>query len=229
MYVLNAMPATLAAMLEFLQPTVEDGLFDSVEYDNESNPTKIVCTKDSNVILDVSGSNKSWDFKPYVASGTAASTNHAYSTNSSATKWKLIRCTGGVYLRASFDDGSGAMFIMAKTSGEKTGFIYASPPSTGNFNVDFVSKDVTYYTTCFGDDTTLALYANGYYVHNNRVADRTILTKLPVVGSQGSTDYFSTAFVRNVVQYAQEGVQQIGSKKYGCSHFMAIEDNGEEE
>jgi hypothetical protein len=27
---------------------------------------------------------------------------------------------------------------------------------------------------------------------------------------------------------AQEGVQQIGSKKYACSQFIAIEDTGEE-
>lgn len=217
MYIPSSVPTTLAAMLEFLQPMVADGFFDSVAYDDAESPSKIVCTQDGETILEMTVNGTSWTFTPYTASGTAAQGSHVYSGRSLET---VFRCSGGAYFLSVSLSSQKYSFIIAKTSAGKTGFILANQST--NFNL---AADIVYYPVCFGDDTTLGLY-NGYHVRSNLVnADRTILTKLPVVGANGSTDYFTTAFVRNVVQFQETGVQLISGKRYACAYLAAITDD----
>lgn len=231
MYSPNSVPTSLAAMLDFLLPTVESGLFDSVEYDNESSPTKIVCKQGGNTILDVvyayQMSLHTWRLLPYVSAGTTANSAHSYASYDNGFPIAaLYRCSGGVLFkgahRGSIGDEDIHFFVIAKTSADKTGFIAFKQENNYVFSI---AANIQYYVSGFGDNTSLALYTGGYKVQGNSGAgDRTILTKLPVVGILGSTDYFTTAYVRNVVQYTQTGVQMIGDKKYFCIENMAIED-----
>ncbi|MBQ8922347.1 MAG: hypothetical protein IJ060_09340 [Oscillospiraceae bacterium] len=222
MYIPNTMPLTLAEMLDFLQPTVEDGLFDSVAYDDADSPTKIVCTQNGNTILDISSANNGhgWYFVPYISAGTAAT---GFGVNVLAY---TARCKGGVYFRSTNTGGPNYYFtfIIAKTGSGKTGFI--------QFNSQMIAVGASLapvlYSRCFGDDTSLSLYTYGYLVACNytsaTVADRTILTKLPVVGARGSTDAFSSVFVRSLFQFVNDGQQSIGGKTYGCIDMFAILD-----
>ena len=235
MYSPSSVPTSLAAMLDFLLPTVESGLFDSVEYDDESSPTKIVCKQGGETILDVIYAYQqnlhTWLFIPYVASGTPANAAHSWhiSDTNGIPIASLYRCSGGVFFKSQsrpyVGDASKFFFIIAKTSADKTGFILYKQAENYVFSI---AANITYYVSGFGDNTSLALYTGGYKVQGNSGAgDRTILTKLPVVGILGSTDYFTTAYVRNVVQYTQTGVQLIGNKKYFCVENLAIEDEEE--
>ena len=228
MYIPNTLPATLAEMLAFLQPTVGDGLFDSVAYDNESSPTKIVCTQNGNTILDISVSDAKWNFLPYAADGITGNgiTGMRYMT-------AAYRCKGGVLIAGNNGAGDATFtrwnFLIAKTSagGGKTGFVRVG---TSGYNAPqvYVNGGRTFHTTCFGDSTSAQLFTGGFSVYIHYTAgtpyDRTILTKLPVVGEPGSTDYFTTAAVRNCVQFYEDGEQIIGGKQYGCAQAFAILD-----
>lgn len=218
MYIPNTMPKTLAEMLAFLQPTVADGLFDSVTYDNESSPTKIVCSQDGNVIFEISG-GASFNMFWYIASGTTASSPRTWT---GAIIYNCMRCKYGVYFDCDVGSDTYAL-IVTTTSNNKTGFISVL------FNKNITSTSFrytnTYYTACMGDNTNLDLYTNGYVVSNNSgSSDRTILTKLPVVGERGSLNYFTGAFVRNVVQIFDTSEQIIAGKHYGCIKLFAILD-----
>lgn len=228
MYIPNTIPSTLAEMLAFLTPTVEDGLFDTVAYDDQSSPTKIVCTQDGNTILDVVKASY-WEFYPYVADGTRAATAHCaktvgFSANHNLySKW--IRCKGGIVIFSRSVSGTSSStdsyLAIGKGTNEKTAFFVYD--GSGDGKLVSIKK---YYSTCFGDNTALALYSSGWYAQCNcDSADRTILTPIPIVGTSGSTDTFSTVFIRSAVQVPENGTQQIiGGKTYGCNYHFAVLD-----
>jgi len=225
MFIPNTMPSTLAEMLAFLLPTVEDGLFDSVAYDDDENPTKIVCTQGGNTILEFTVASDKWTITPYTATDTPAiGTSHVFENKPIGV---LCRCSGGLYIRADeLHNSRIGYLIAAKTSSGKTGFFgCAALTSVGH---SFFNGARTVYSTTFGDSTTLALYTHGYNIGCTYTAnypnDRTILSRVPVVGTIGSTDYFTTAFIRSMVQFAETGEQIIGGKKYWCDIQFAVLD-----
>ena len=209
MYISNTAITTLQGMLEFLQPTVEDGLFDSVVID--SNVIK--CSKDDTVLLTINTDNQGvFGFYPKLNASTQASGAHALIGRAN----KVMRCKGGFAIIDTQNEQK--TFAAARTSNDKTAFMVASR------NVYSTSYEVIYYSTCYGDNTSLSMYFDGFRIRNNTASDRTILSKIPVVGVYGSTDYFTTAFSRNCVQFAEDGLQIIGGKKYGCYGAIAILD-----
>lgn len=220
MYIPDQVPNSLTTMMEFLQPTIEDGLFDDIVYDDESSPTKIICKQNGVGIFETYMSEGQWYFMPYIGSeGNVPSSDNHYAYMILAF---AARCKGGVMFRSN-NQGSPFFyfnFIIGKTNTGKTGFI----KFTGNRYEHTVS---TYYTTCFDDNTLTYLYQYGYLVGINyqaSTADRTILTTIPVNGGVGTTDYFETVKIRTLVQFVETGVQIIDDKKYGCIDTIAILD-----
>lgn len=220
MYIPSSIPTTLAAMLEFLQPMVADGFFDSVAYDDAESPTKIVCTQDENDILDISVSGTTWTFKPYIAAGIAG--GPAGRTPSFVISY-LARCSGGaIFSQANYaaSNSGGTNFVIAKTKAGKTAFIGFSAPSLTSYNANAM------FTTIWGDSMAVPRYTNGFLVTANGLSnDRTILQTIPVFGGVGSTDYFDSVRFRNMAQYYEAGVQIISGKRYGCVGFFAITDD----
>lgn len=221
MYSPATVPSTLAEMLDFMQPMVASGLFDSVEYDDAESPTKIVCTQNGETILDmVVDNNGYWTFTPYTATGVAADNYHRFYDSDFARGrmlTKVFRCSSG----ACFVSQSSTYYYFAigKTSADKTGFVL-----TNCYNGQFASSSNAYYYVSFGDDTSLKMYYS-YYLHQSfGVADRTILRAIPVVGREYSSDYFTTVFIRDAAQFMERGEQIIGGKKYGCIDPFVIED-----
>lgn len=224
MYIANTAPSTLAEMLDFLSPTIANNLFDSVAYDDENNPTKIVCTQNNETILEMTVSSGVWTMTPYIASGVAATGGEHVLTS---MRWGFaIRCKGGVAFRSTYvQDGYGyRWYVIAKTSSGKTGFVLSWSGGTATYGMDYN----TLYPSCFGDNTDLDLYAHGYKTttnyYNNHSYDRTILSRIPVVGIRGSNDYFTTALIRSTLQYIETGEQIIAGKRYGCMDLFAILD-----
>ncbi len=219
MFIPNSVPSALAEMLAFLEPAVSDGLFDSVAYDDQSSPTKIVCTQGGNVILDVVyGASGSWGFIPYIAQGVAASQNMHYVPAGSRTWASACRCKGGIYF---IDSDNQIGWAIAKTTNGQTGFICHA----------LDNPYTTFVPTRFGDDTALRIYQSGWqdFWYAGNASDRTALTKIPVAGTNGCTDCFTTVFIRKMVQFRDNGVQMIGGKKYGCIGLLAIFDGDGEE
>ena len=227
MYSPTTPPSTLAEMRDFLLPMVDTGFFDSVEYDDPDTPTKLVCTQDANVIVEftVSAAGK-WNVTPHVAAGDTPDSNHRV-TNSEFAIQKAYRCTGGaliVFSRTGYQNriyfAIGHTTATLETVGVKTAFVlewrtddYALP--VGGYE---------YFTICYGDDTNHRYYTTGYYLYTQGVADRTILREVPIIGSAGSTDGFSSIFVRDTAQYAETGEQIISGTKYFCCGHFAILD-----
>lgn len=225
MYSPATVPSTLAEMLDFMQPMVASGLFDSVEYDDAESPTKIVCAQNGETILDMTiDSNNRWTFTPYTATNAPANRLHSFcnydaQTDIGLTLSKVFRCSGGACFISTNNSGYYFYYAIGKTSAGKTGFV-----STKLYNGDFTYTSNRYYFVSFGDDTSLKLYNTDYENKGYGRADRTILRTVPVVGREFSSDYFTTVFIRDVVQFTERGEQIIGGKKYGCIDPFAIED-----
>lgn len=219
MYVPETNPTTLAEMKTFLDPLVTAGFFDAITYDDPDTPTKLVCTQDSNTILEIANGSTSASFNvtPYVAEGTAANSSRCV-TNKPVSF--CFRAAGGAYLLFGQASNARDAFVIAKTAENKTAFVASQVPM--NFN--FQSTLVTHYVVAFGDDTSNYIYTNGYKVTQNGTTDRTILTMLPVVGSFGGADYFSTVYARSSVQFVEPGVQAIGEQKFACAYNHALTD-----
>ena len=218
MYIPNTYPTTLAEMLSFLLPSVQDGLFDSVSYDDDDSPTKIVCTQNGNVILEITVNESSqFTFTPYIAEGSAADVAHSAFFKID----EAFRCSGGIYFRSNAQ-GSPIYyyrFAIAKTRTGKTAFVHCF-----NYNVES-SAYCQLFISSFGDNPELPMY-NGFLIAVNlgSVYDRTILSQLPVIGGRGSTDCFSTLLLRTAAQIIETSEQIIGGTKYGCADIFAILD-----
>ncbi len=218
MYIPNTVPSNLAEMLDFLLPSVQDGLFDSVAYDDAENPAKIVCTQNGNVILEITVNESSqFTFTPYIAEGVSGGINHTAFFRID----EAVRCSGGFCFRSNAQ-GSPIYyyrFAAAKTDSGKTAFLAYT-----YMNND-TNSAAQMYVTCFGDNPELKLY-NGYFfaVNLGEVHDRTILSRIPVAGVRGSTGCFTTAFLRTAAQFRETGAQIIGGKQYGCIGQIAILD-----
>ena len=209
MYISDTQITTIQGMLEFLQPTVEDGLFDSVVLVNSI----IRCTKDDIELLLVNpDGNGVFGFYPKLNASTQASGAHALIGRAN----KAMRCKGGFAIIDTQSEQK--TFAAARTSNDKTAFMVS------NRNAFTTGSGIRWHTTCYGDATSLNMYTYGYDMIMNYANDRTILNKIPVVGVYGSTDYFTTAFARSCVQFAENGLQMIGGKKYGCYGVIAILD-----
>lgn len=217
MFIPDHAPETLAEMYAFLLPSVGDGLFDDVSFDDPDNPTKLVCTQNGHPVAAMTVVNNDWIIAPYAAQGSSAEYYRSFNGYPLAT---VMRCTGGICFTSVSDSGSRHVFVIAKTSDGQTGCLYFTHLIT------FYPDDrLTFYPTCFGDNTALALYSHGFVVSGNLgSADRTILTRLPVVGQRGSTGFFSGVFMRNVMQFNDNGEQIIGGKHYGCLYHIALLD-----
>lgn len=216
MYIPNSIPTTLAAMQEFLQPMVADGFFDEVSISHDE--TTLNCWQGGVIILVMNITNGSWTFTPIVDTGTPATGSHVYSEH--ALEF-VCRCSGGAYFRSVSQSSLKYEFVIGKTNAGITGFIQVQVtnsynPSNGSLNL---------YTSTNFDKTNLLIYSNGYRITTNYGgADRTILSNIPVAGQLGSTDYLTTVFVRNVVQFTDTGEQLIDGVKYYCVWHFAIID-----
>ena len=228
MFIPNTMPSTLAEMLEFLTPCVEDGLFDSVAYDDDESPTKIICTQGGNTILEIADSPSSppqFSVTPFVAQNTPATGNRItciVKEDLREDHYFCMRCKHGivivsVYLSFAY------VIAVGKTTAGKTACI--SGIENIPASVSITEADRQYYTTCIGDNTALSFYTKGVFTHCcDMTSDRTILRKIPVVGERGSTDSFDGVYFRETVQSAQNGAQTIGGKNYGCAGDFAVLD-----
>lgn len=222
MFIPNSIPTTLAEMRDFLLPMVDTGFFESVEYDDPDTPTKLICTQDADVILEISASRSVdtyWTFIPYVAGGVPADSNHQFDANGTgALLIGAYRCTGGAGLHFYNSSGYYHYFIIARSTLQRTAFLIERTSET------FLGDYWNCHPICYGDDTSLSIYTNGYRIFSNALDDRTILREIPIAGSRGSMDGFSSAFVRDMVQFVETGEQIIGGTKYFCLGPFAILD-----
>lgn len=220
MYTPAVAPSNLTEMRDFLTPMIDDGLFDSVAFDSADSPTKIVCTQDGNTIIEITMSSTNFIFKPFVAANIAASPTGRMPTMAVAF---AMRCKGGaMFSAANYAAGAGSSgmnFIIGKASSGKTAFIGFSAPGIGSVNA------AACYVSCFGDNTAIQRYSNGFMVVPNGLSnDRTMLQEIPVFGALGSTDIFDTAYFRNMANFSEAGRQTIDGKSYGCAGYWAILD-----
>lgn len=200
----NEIPTTLEGLNTLLQPFVSRGFADSITVSGGS----VRFYKDDVNIIAL-----------YYATGwggaVPGATGNNHSTGSDVATQKICLCKGGVI----FSRTDNWYFAIAKTNEGKTGLI---PVRDGGYSSQ---AQYPFYTTCSGDNTSLPLFTNGYKIcRNSDSGDRTILTKLPVVGTTGSNDYFTTVYAKNIVQWAEDGVQLFDGKKYGCVGPFAMLD-----
>jgi hypothetical protein len=86
------------------------------------------------------------------------------------------------------------------------------------------------FVTAKGDDTSLLIYTDGinspgyFSNYQERVADRTILEKIPIVGTRGSNDYVAGCFIIYMRQFQDPGTIIISGKNYYCANRFAILD-----
>ena len=205
----NEIPTTVEAMVAFLQPLVTSGFADDVAAGNETVYIKQNDTTMVSLWHNTSSTTTGWGGAVPNASGSS------HSVGNDVAIQKIALCKGGVIFKRS----DAWLFAIAKTNEGKIGWI---PVRDQGYASQYNNP---YYTTCLGDNTSLALWTNGYKVYRNSDSgDRTILTKLPVVGTTGSNDYFSTVFAKNIVQWAEDGLQLIGGKQYVCIGPFAMLD-----
>ncbi|MBR6107262.1 MAG: hypothetical protein IKQ39_04560 [Oscillospiraceae bacterium] len=225
MFIPNTIPGTLAEMLAFLQPAAETGLFDTVEYHYDeatSEPDGIICTQNG-IDLFRFGVNSSGQVRitPYFADGTEAPASRQFGL---VKIDNIMRCAGGICFVSVSVSGSKTVFVIAKTSGGTTGsFLFLIPSNMSQSNFQ---QDCTIYPTSLHDNTSLRIFYSGYHIKTSFAsdADRTILTKIPVAGAYGSTDCFTSAFIRTVAQFYDTGEQIIGGSHYGCMFHVALLD-----
>ena len=216
MYIPDTIPSTLTEMYAFLAPSVTDGLFDSIEYDNDSNPTCINCIQDSNIICKISCSSPNFYMIPYIRNKPVA--------DDDSHKWSgapiafALRCKHGICFRTNVSS-SYFYFIFSTTNAGKTGIIATLVPqilSTGMYTIKTVYS---------GDDTSNSLYTNGFNYVVNGLNDRTIFNTIPVTGNiTNNIDYYTGCLFRNCYQFAEDGEQIIDNKKYYCVNIFAIFD-----
>jgi len=217
MFIPDYAPSSLAEMYAFLLPSAEDGLFDSVSLNEPETPSEIICRKNGHVILRMTCADSVWRITPYVADGIAASSNRCFLGYRIAN---AVRCAGGISFVSNTVSGLRYVFLIAKTSDGKTGCISFSQHDSYTEN-----ERLHLYPVCCGDNTALDLYTRGYEIITNfSGADRTILTRIPVVGTRGCTEYFTGAYVRNVMQCGGNEEQIIGGNHYGCFQHIALWD-----
>lgn len=205
----NEIPTTVEAMVAFLQPLVTSGFADAVTAGNETVNIKQNDTTMVSLWHNVSSTATGW------GGGVPNASGSSHSVGSDVAIQKIALCKGGVILKRT----DYWYMAVAKTKEGKIGWIPVQDHGYSSQN------SYPFYTTCLGDNTSLSLWTNGYKIcRNSDSGDRTILTKLPVVGATGSSDYFSTVFAKNIMQWAEDGVQLIGGKQYGCVGPFAMLD-----
>lgn len=214
MYIPDTIPSTLEEMYDFLTPSVTDGLFDSIEYDNDSNPSYIKCIQDDNIICLIENIGNRFNITPYIRDQQPDS----YATWGDAPITFAVRCKHGICLRANVSSYY-FYFIFSKTNAGKTGII------AGTMSPVISVGTKTIRTSCFGDDINNNLYISGFNFYPNGSSDRTIFNIVPVTGNASNNiDYYTGCLLRNCYQFAEDGEQIINNKKYYCVNSFAILD-----
>lgn len=250
MYIPNTMPITATEMYDFLEPAIEDGIFDTitiVDIGSALSGKGLECTQNGNTILtiwcDIADGVGQWYFIPHPASGinpdgSASESVRSVGITVSNTEgaWCFMRCKGGygfMYWMPSSSYTIAAMFFIAKGSNGKTAFLshgdysqYYGYRDSHNQTLSATLVSGTMFPIQFGDNTNLDIWNKGILTNCNAVsADRTILQQIPIVGERGSTAYFTTLFVRTAVQEPVHGRQLLGDHYYGClSNFAILDD-----
>lgn len=253
MYIPNTMPKNATEMYDFLEPSIADGLFDSIAIVDDQTALggkRLECSQNGNIILtivaDIADGSGEWYFIPHPAEGVNPDTNTSDEIRSvgitvtdTEADWCMMRCSGGIgffYWHVNSSTPIAAIFV-GKTSDNKTAFL-----SHGKSQYDYAvssgqTKNAIHRNTAsgvmypikFGDNTALSLWANGVFTCCDCIdADRTILREIPVVGERGSSDLFTTLFIRTATQVPTYGRQKIGDHYYGClSNFAILDDDSE--
>lgn len=213
MYIPDAIPSTLEEMYNFLSPSVTDGLFSSVEYDN--NPAYINCIQDEKIICQISCNSTNFNMIPYIGNSQTSDTSRYWS---GASITFALRCKHGICFRANVSNDY-FYFIFSTTNAGKTGIITAVMPRV----LDTDPKTIK--TNYSGDDINNTLYTNGFKFLPNGLNDRTIFNIIPVTGNvSNNIDYYTGCLLRNCYQFAEDGEQIIDNKKYYCVNSFAILD-----
>lgn len=246
MYIPNTMPSTIAEMYDFLEPTIEDGLFDAINETTVSGVDALECTQGGNTILTIllGAISGYWTFIPHPTDGinpddegTIVRSPVCAITNVEGD-WCFMRCKGGVgfmYWQRNNSVTSANIFFIGKGTNGKTAFLSRGQGISGDdYNASgwaqtlnaFRTSRIRVFPIQFGDNTNLSLWQYGAYVSCwSTDADRTILQQLPIVGERGSTAYFTTLFARTAAQEPTHGRQLLGDHYYGCLGNFAIRDD----
>lgn len=247
MYIPNTMPSTIAEMYDFLEPTIEDGLFDAINETTVSGVDALECTQDGNTILTIllGAISGYWSFIPHPADGIdpddgggSIMRSPVFLITNVESDWCFMRCKGGVgfmHWEHTSATRSANIFFIGKGSNGKTAFLarghsisgddYNNSGNSQTLNA-FRASRIRVFPIQFGDNTSLSLWQYGAYVSCwSTDADRTILQQLPIVGERGSTAYLTTIFVRAAAQEPTRGRQLLGDHYYGCLGNFAILDD----
>lgn len=197
--------------------------FGSVEFDDDSNPTKITCKDDSdNVIFEILKSSDMWTYTAYKDENTAVATNASSTSVAGPLYLYTVGSTGAV-----IEAPNGFLIAIAKVTTGETGFVFPNAfggaANRGDVNV-----------ACFGDDPLLStrLMFTGNATGNAQpmIGNQCLFTPVPLHGTYRRPMYLVDTFFMPMAQAGMRGtVQQItdGTSTYLTNGYLAMLDTSE--
>lgn len=193
---INGDIAALKAALETLVPD----FFATVEFDNDTSPTTVICKDaDGNTTFTVSGVSGSTTYAAYKNATTSASASSTDS-NSSPLYFYKVGSNGAVIQCKR----SGTLIIIGKTNTGVTGF--ALPNALGS---NLIANLASATIACWGDDPALTgtiriAEASGAQLNGNH----TLFVPIPMHGTYAENIYLPKAFFLPMTQDGMRGVVQ---------------------
>jgi len=216
---INGNIAALKAALETLVPD----FFASIEYDDATTPTGVIC-KDENANTIFKVRNTSGNFYSYTAYKNAET---AQETSASGASPKYMYKVGG---NGAVLETTGSSFvIIAKTNIGATGFAL---PDTMT-NVGSSRKAANYHTACWGDDPALTdglVFGTSSDATANN-GNHTLFVPIPMHGTYEQNIFLPKAFFLPMAQSGMRGVvQELTADEgvYLTNGYVALLDDGGE-
>ena len=197
--------------------------FDSVEFDDNSNPTKITCKDDSdNVIFEVEDNGGTWTYTAYKDENTSVASPASSQSVAGPLYLYTVGNTGAI-----IEAPNGFLIAIAKVTTGETGFVIPNA-----FGVAANKGDVN--VACFGDDpllsTRLLFAGNSNGDGQPMIGNQCLFTPVPLHGTYRRPMYLQNTFFMPMAQAGMRGtVQQItdGTSTYLTNGYLAMLDTSE--
>ena len=220
--------------------------FGSVEFDNDSSPTKVICKDDSdNVIFEVSKSSDQWTYTVHKDENTTVATPASNTAVAAPQYLYTVGNTGAV-----IEAPNGFLIAIAKVTTGETGFVLPSAFGTAANRADV-------NVGCWGDDPLLStrlLFAgnstgDGQAMIGNQclftpvsianfaerlkqamIGNQCLFTPVPLHGTYRRPMHLVDTFFMPMAQAGMRGtVQQItdGTSTYLTNGYLAMLDTSE--
>lgn len=197
--------------------------FGSVEFDNDSSPTKVICKDDSdNVIFEVSKSSDQWTYTVHKDENTTVATPASNTAVAAPQYLYTVGNTGAV-----IEAPNGFLIAIAKVTTGETGFVL--PSAFGN-----ASNRADVNVGCWGDDpllsTRLLFAGNSTGDGQAMIGNQCLFTPVPLHGTYRRPMHLVDTFFMPMAQAGMRGtVQQItdGTSTYLTNGYLAMLDTSE--